>query len=401
MILLLDRDLTPQQRAELAQCLRREGLDRAETLAQLEAGEPWLELLSSGDPKPDLVSRARIWPGVRKVLTDRLDFLPRVTAAEASVSVPSRRASAPDICFDDTSLVVIAGPCTVDEDPAILVESARAVRAAGATMLRAGAFKPRTSPYSFQGRGREGLLLLGRVASDLGLPIVTEVMDPRDVDFVAQHAELLQIGARSMQNYALLQEAGRAGRPILLKRGPAATLDEWLAAAEYCFVAGAPGVVLCERGLRSFDPSRRNLLDLSVIPAVRKRCSLPVVIDPSHATGVRSYVPPMARAAVAAGADGVMVEVHPCAAHAPSDPEQALALDELEPLVYVLRQIAELEGRRVVSASAQRAAPEPDGLASSSASHESPHAHKSRAVQVDETRGTARAARDLGRPHTS
>jgi 3-deoxy-7-phosphoheptulonate synthase len=235
------------------------------------------------------------------------------------------------------------------------------VARAGATMLRGGAYKPRTSPYAFQGHGREGLLLLKQVGADFGLPIVTEVLDPRDVDFVAQHADVLQIGARNMQNFTLLREIGRCGRPVLLKRSASGTLDEWLGSAEHLLDAGTTDLALCERGVVGHDTSRRNLLDLSVVPAVRKRCDLPVVVDPSHATGKRSLVTPMAKAAVVAGADAVMVEVHVRPERALSDNAQALLPSELPELSAWLRVLAQLEGRRFLKGPCFR----PDGAEAS------------------------------------
>jgi 3-deoxy-7-phosphoheptulonate synthase len=241
-------------------------------------------------------------------------------------------------------VAVIAGPCAVESEEQI-VETARAVRDAGAVMLRAGAFKPRTSPYSFQGLGERGLELLAVARRESGLPVVTEVPAPETVRLVAEHADVLQVGARNMQNAALLRAVGRAGRPVLLKRGPAATLQELLLAAEYILLEGESRVILCERGLRSFDTHARNLLDLTAIPSLKELTHLPVIADPSHGTGHRSKVAPMARAAVAAGADGVMLEVHPDPAAAASDGGQALTPAQLVDLVPQLRAIAAAIGR--------------------------------------------------------
>lgn len=225
--------------------------------------------------------------------------------------------------FGGGAPVVAAGPCAV-ESRAQVVETARAVAAAGAHVLRGGAFKPRTSPRSFQGLGEEGLRLLAEAGAEVGLPVVTEVLDPRDVDLVSRHADMLQIGSRSMQAFALLREVGRAGKPVLLKRGAAATVDELLAAADYVLDAGNDQVVLCERGIRGFDPGVRYTLDLAAVPRLHRRSPLPVVVDPSHATGSRDLVRPMALAAIAAGADGLLVEVHPRPEEALSDGPQAL-----------------------------------------------------------------------------
>ena len=209
-----------------------------------------------------------------------------------------------------SDFVVIAGPCSVESEAQIL-DTARAVKAAGADMLRGGAFKPRTSPYAFQGLGIEGLKILEKAKRETGLPIVTEVVDPRDVSWVAEFADVLQIGTRNMQNFSLLKEVGRAGRPVLLKRGMYSTLEEWLNCAEYILSEGNPDVILCERGIRTFETYTRNTLDLSAVPAIKELSHLPIIIDPTHSTGRISLIASMSMAAVAAGADGMMVEVHP------------------------------------------------------------------------------------------
>ena len=219
--------------------------------------------------------------------------------------------------------VVIAGPCSVESEAQIL-DTARAVKAVGADMLRGGAFKPRTSPYAFQGLGIEGLKILESAKNETGLPIVTEVVDPRDVSWVAEFADVLQIGTRNMQNFSLLKEVGRAGRPVLLKRGMYSTLEEWLNCAEYVLSEGNPDVILCERGIRTFETYTRNTLDLSAIPAIKELSHLPIIIDPTHSTGRISLIGSMSLAAVAAGADGMMVEVHPKPEEALCDADQAL-----------------------------------------------------------------------------
>ena len=251
--------------------------------------------------------------------------------------------------FGGDALAICAGPCSVESAEQIDVTAA-AVARAGANVLRGGAFKPRTSPYAFQGLGRQGLELLRAAADRCGLAVVTEVLDPRDVATVARYADMLQIGARNMQNFALLREAGESGKPILLKRGISATVDEWLMAAEYMLVAGNPNVVLCERGVRSFDPATRNLLDLSVVALLADMTHLPVIVDPSHGTGVARLVEPMALAAVAAGADGLMVEVHPNPAGAASDGQQSLTPDEFGALIGRLGAVAAAVGRRLPAA---------------------------------------------------
>ena len=241
---------------------------------------------------------------------------------------------------------VIAGPCSVEGERQLL-QAAHAVKEAGATLLRAGAFKPRSSPYSFQGLGREGLKLLALARRETGLLIVTEAVDPEGVDWVAEAADVIQIGARNMQNYSLLRRAGRAGKPVLLKRGIAATIEELLLAAEYLLAEGNPDVILCERGIRSFDTETRFLLDLGAIPTVHALSHLPIIADPSHGTGRRDLVPAMACAALAAGADGLLVEVHPNPGEARSDGAQSLRPEQFERLMADLRPLAEAVGRRI------------------------------------------------------
>jgi 3-deoxy-7-phosphoheptulonate synthase len=243
-------------------------------------------------------------------------------------------------------VVVMAGPCSVESESQI-IEAARLVREAGATVLRAGAFKPRSSPYSFQGLGSKGLALLARAREETGLLIVTEAMDAEGLDQVLEVADIVQIGARNMQNYSLLKHAGRAGKPVLLKRGLSATIQELLLSAEYILAEGNRQVILCERGVRSFDTTTRNLFDLSAIPVVHELSHLPILADPSHGTGHRDMVIPMARAAVAAGADGLLVEVHPNPERALSDGAQSLYPEQFERLMRETRIIVEAIGRRV------------------------------------------------------
>ncbi|MCU0722219.1 MAG: 3-deoxy-7-phosphoheptulonate synthase [Planctomycetes bacterium] len=248
------------------------------------------------------------------------------------------------IAIGGTRVCVIAGPCAVESYEQTL-EAARRVKAAGVRAMRGGAFKPRTSPYSFQGLGREGLGILARVKAETGLKIVTEAMDGDEIEAVAEVADMVQIGSRNMQNFSLLKKAGRVARPVLLKRGAAATLDEFLMAAEYVLDAGNPDVVLCERGIRTFDTHSRNTLDLNVLPVLRERTHLPVIIDPSHGTGRRGSVLPLSRASVAAGADGLLVEVHPDPDAALCDGDQSIRPEELAVLVDQCRAIARVLGR--------------------------------------------------------
>jgi 3-deoxy-7-phosphoheptulonate synthase len=243
-------------------------------------------------------------------------------------------------------LAIIAGPCSV-EGREMLRDTAHAVKAAGAGMLRGGAFKPRTSPYAFQGLGEAGLRMLAEVRAQTGLPIVTEVMDTRQVELVAEHADVLQVGARNMQNFALLSELGRVQRPVLLKRGLSATVKELLMAAEYVMAQGNRDVILCERGIRTFETSTRNTLDVAAIPVLKAETHLPVMVDPSHAGGRADLVAPLAFAAVAAGADGLIVEVHPCPEAALSDGDQSLSPEGFLRMMRALRPFAEAAGREL------------------------------------------------------
>jgi 3-deoxy-7-phosphoheptulonate synthase len=245
-----------------------------------------------------------------------------------------------------SEVALMAGPCAVESEEQIL-QTAETLRAAGATVLRGGAFKPRSSPYSFQGLGVKGLEFLAKARERTGMAIVTEALDIQTADHVAGYADILQVGARNMQNYPLLRKVGKIGKPILLKRGMSATIEELLLAAEYILAEGNPNVILCERGIRSFDNQTRNLLDLSAIPVVKALSHLPIIADPSHGTGVRAKVTPMARAAVAAGADGLMVEVHPDPNHALSDGAQSLYPEQFEELVTQIRVIARAIGREL------------------------------------------------------
>lgn len=249
--------------------------------------------------------------------------------------------------FGGNEVIVIAGPCAV-ENREQLTETARAVSSAGARVLRGGAFKPRTSPYSFQGLGEEGLKLLLNARKETGLPVVTEVMDTRQVEIVSQYADMLQVGSRNMQNYPLLKEVGMSGKPILLKRGMMATVEEFLLAAEYILNQGNENIVLCERGIRTFETSTRNTLDLSAVPMLKHLSHLPVIVDPSHGTGIRWMVPIMARAAIAAGADGLIMEVHYHPENALCDGQQSLDLEEFETMMNDLRKIAKAVGREII-----------------------------------------------------
>jgi 3-deoxy-7-phosphoheptulonate synthase len=244
------------------------------------------------------------------------------------------------------SLGMIAGPCAVEGEE-VLLEIARAVKSAGANILRGGAFKPRTSPYSFQGLGERGLKILRSVGDELQMPVVTEVMDPRQVELIERYTDIFQIGARNMQNFNLLSEVGQTDRPVLLKRGMSATVSDLLMSAEYVLASGNKRVILCERGIKSFDPSTRNLLDLAIVPNVKRESHLPIIVDPSHATGRPELIPSMAMAAIAAGADGVHIEVHCRPEEALSDGQQALLPDQYAEVMMQLYRLAELFERTI------------------------------------------------------
>jgi 3-deoxy-7-phosphoheptulonate synthase len=243
-----------------------------------------------------------------------------------------------DLRIGDGSLVVMAGPCSVESEEQLLA-TARAVRRAGAHVLRGGAYKPRTSPYQFRGLGEDGLKLLATARAETGMPVITEVLTPHDVEVVAEYADILQIGARNMQNFILLEECGRSGKPVMLKRGLSATIQEWLLSSEYILATGNRQVILCERGIRTFETATRNTMDVSAIPLVKRLSHLPILGDPSHGTGKWYLVEPMGLAAVAAGADGLIIEVHPNPDHALSDGPQSLTFDNFSALMGRVEQV--------------------------------------------------------------
>lgn len=280
-------------------------------------------------------------PGVESVVPI---LKPYKLASREVKPEPSLVEIAPGVIVGGDHLVVMAGPCAVENEAQIL-ETAHAVKAAGATVLRGGAFKPRTSPYSFQGMEEDGLKLLALAREATGLPIITEVVNPRDVELVAKYADVLQVGARNIQNFALLKMLGRLDKPILLKRGMATTIQEFLMSAEYILAEGNRRVLLCERGIRTFETATRNTLDISAIPVLKEQTHLPVIIDPSHATGHASLVPSMCYASVAAGCDGLIVEVHPCPEKAASDGPQSLRPAEFALMMEKLRAFAAVAGK--------------------------------------------------------
>jgi len=247
-----------------------------------------------------------------------------------------------DIDIGGEEFVVMAGPCAVESETQLL-QTAEAVARAGARVLRGGAYKPRSSPYAFQGLGVEGLKLLGKARQETGLAVVTEVMSEEDVDLIAEYADIMQVGTRSMENYALLEALGQCGRPVLLKRGMTATIEELMRSAQVIVLAGNPDVILCERGIRTFETATRNTLDIAAVPVLKAVSHLPVIVDPSHAAGVRSLVPVLARAASVVGGDGLLVEVHPCPEQAWSDGSQSLTFSEFRRMMLDLQPYVELQ----------------------------------------------------------
>ena len=247
-----------------------------------------------------------------------------------------------DLEIGGDDFVVMAGPCAVESETQLL-QTAEVVARAGASILRGGAYKPRSSPYAFQGLGVEGLKLLGKAREQTGLAIITEVMSEEDVELIAEYADIMQVGTRSMENYALLEALGQCGRPVLLKRGMTATIEELMRSAQVIVMAGNPDVILCERGIRTFETATRNTLDIAAVPVLKTVSHLPVIVDPSHAAGVRSLVPLLARAAIVVGADGLLVEVHPCPEQAMSDGDQSLTFGEFRRMMRDLQPYLELQ----------------------------------------------------------
>lgn len=342
MMVLMDAAATAQQIELVMECISDH---------QMQA------LRLPGDEHVAIGVASAIPPTIRESLTQHLSTLPGVDHV-VQISRPYKLASREfhrvdtvvkvgDVEIGGNSCVVMAGPCSVENHEQIMA-TAKAVKQAGAKILRGGAYKPRTSPYAFQGLGAEGLKLLKEAGDANGLLTITEVMSPEDVPLVAEYADILQIGARNMQNYPLLIAAGKSGHPTMLKRGPSASLDEFLLAAEYLLHHGTANVLLCERGVHPLDKTyTRNTLDLNAVPALKHISHLPVIIDPSHGTGVARFVPAMARAAIAAGADGVIIEVHPCPKQALSDGAQSLTPEQFAETMLQMSKIAEAIGRKI------------------------------------------------------
>ena len=330
MIVLMEPEATEGQIADVVERITRAGFDvRRSGMERVVLG-----VFGNGhEPAVDLLEEL---PGVAEVSISGPDYRLVSRAFQPEDSLIDAGGG---VVIGGERLAVMAGPCSV-ENAEIVNRVAEAVAAAGAQILRGGAYKPRTSPYSFQGLGEEGLYLLRQAADANGLLTISEVMEPSQIPLAAHYCDILQIGARNMQNFTLLRELGRSRRPVMLKRGPAATMEEWLGAAEYIASCGNPDILLCERGIRTFETATRNTLDLSAVPAIKARSHLPVVVDPSHGTGVRDHVLPMARAAVAAGADALMIEVHVDPDSALSDGAQSLRLEQFSEMMEQLRRVA-------------------------------------------------------------
>ena len=336
MIIVLKPDSTPAEIDHVIDRIRDLGLK-----AHVSAGEHRTIIGVIGDENKLQAQPLQAIPGVEQVLPIMKPF--KLASREFNKADSIVRVG--NVRVGGGALAMVAGPCAI-ESAAILDEIATAVKRAGANILRGGAFKPRTSPYSFQGLGEEGLQILRDVGQKHDMPVVTEVMDPRQIPLVERYADMFQIGARNMQNFDLLKEIGQLKKPVLLKRGMSATVKDLLMSAEYVLSEGNPNVILCERGVRSFEDSTRNMLDMSAIPNVKGQSHLPIIVDPSHATGRPDLIPAMAMASVAAGADGVHIEVHSCPEKALSDGPQALLPPKYATLMQQIRKLAEVLGKQ-------------------------------------------------------
>ena len=319
-----------------------ERIQKNECTAHVSGGEERTVIGVIGTKVAGFSDMLASMPGVEAVIpvTKRYKLASREFHPKTSVVMVG------DIPIGGDEVVVMAGPCSIENED-MAMATAKAVKAAGAKIMRGGAFKPRTSPYLFRGLGEEGLKIMARCREETGLRVITEVMTPADVELVARYTDILQIGARNMQNFQLLEECGRTGMPVLIKRGLSATIEEWLLAAEYVLAQGNPNVLLCERGIRTYETATRNTLDLSAVPLLKKLSHLPVIADPSHGTGKWYLVPTMSAASIAAGADGLILEVHPNPDQALSDGPQSLTYENFENLMPRIQAVAEAVGRYV------------------------------------------------------
>jgi 3-deoxy-7-phosphoheptulonate synthase len=340
MIIVMNPKATKQEIHNVTQAIEKMGLKN-----QVITGTDLTVVAAIGDDrKKDRASLEQL-PGVDRVVPILAAY--KLAAKESKPDGKRTEVKIGNSCVvGGRQVAIIAGPCSVENENQIL-SAARKVKAAGAHALRGGAFKPRTNPYSFQGLGEEGLKLLAAARAETGLAIVTEVLTPSEVDLVARYADCLQIGARNAQNFKLLEAAGRSGKPVLYKRGMSVTVDEYLQAAEYILSTGNPNVILCERGIRTFEDHTRNTLSLSVVPEIHHRSHLPIIVDPSQGTGHARLVPAMSNAAVAAGADGLIIEVHPDPSHAVTDGAQSITPELLGSMIGTLGRIAAAIDRTV------------------------------------------------------
>lgn len=339
MIIVLKKDVTQDQYEEVIDMVKELGYD-AHVIKGTE--RTVIGAVGSGRGKDKLQAMESL-PGVENVVPILQPYkLASLEVKPEKTVIPIRGS----VKIGSDEVVIIAGPCSVESEEQI-IETARAVKAAGANILRGGAFKPRTSPYSFQGMEEEGLILLRNARDATGLPIVTEILKPADIDLMYKYVDILQIGARNVQNFPLLKEVGKVDKPVLLKRGMMTTIEEFLMSAEYILSSGNKKVILCERGIRTFETSTRNTLDLSSVPVLREKTHLPVIVDPSHATGHWKLVPSMSYAAIAAGADGLMIEVHPHPDHAVSDGIQSLTPEKFLKMMGTLSRFVEAADRKL------------------------------------------------------
>ena len=337
MLVVMKKDSSEQELAGVMQKLTQSGLT-----GHTSKGVERTVIGVVGQTYPEMRDTLELLPGVDEVIPiskpyklSSREFQPENTTIKVG-----------DVVLGGDKLVIIAGPCAVESERQIL-DTAKAVRAAGACILRGGAFKPSTSPYQFRGLGKQGLEMLAMARAETGLPFITEVLTPQDVELVAGYADILQVGARNMQNFNLLDEVGKINKPVMLKRGMSATIQEWLLSAEYILSQGNRQLILCERGIRTFETYTRNTLDISAIPIIKKLSHLPVIGDPSHGTGKWYLVAPLALAAVAAGADGIMIEVHPNPDQALKDGAQSLTFENFEQLMQQVAPVAAAVGRRM------------------------------------------------------
>jgi len=342
MVIVLKKDATQQQLQEILNMIKELGY-QAHVIQGTE--RTVIGAVGSGRGKDKLQAMENL-PGVENVVPILQPYkLASIEIKPEKSVIPIRGA----LSVGGNAIVVMAGPCSVESREQI-IQTAQAVKEAGACILRGGAFKPRTSPYSFQGMEEEGLLLLRDARDATGLPIITEIMKPQDIDLICKYADIVQVGARNVQNFPLLKELGKIDKPVLLKRGMMTTIEEFLMSAEYILSSGNSKVILCERGIRTFETATRNTLDLSSVPVLRHKTHLPVIVDPSHGTGHWKLVPPMANAAIAAGADGLLIEVHPHPEHAVSDGIQSLTPEKFAQMMQTLKRFIEAAGRTLAEA---------------------------------------------------